>query len=208
MRVVPKGAHIEAELAPDIVLVNVVGQLPTARGGYPLRPIPVELIDLLASHHSGALGKPGFIGMLRSAQYSTSWKLRRGKRMRPWPGFAYTFWTPFHDVRLGQLGDGPRVMYRGNEDERRTYHTGGVANDRGVANCFQGNLSKTPMSRHQIECAEAFYPWAMKRYPQLTPERLVGHSESKPFGGTGKKACPGPHVLEWVRDFREGWEAA
>ncbi|MEO0326790.1 MAG: peptidoglycan recognition family protein [Myxococcota bacterium] len=201
---VPKGASFEGELALGIALWDVSHLLPTRGKGYPRRP---GTIDLFATHHSGRLGSPGFAGMHASARYSTSVVRDKetGKiKKSGWPGFAYTFWLPFHDARDAE---GRRVVYRGNPDDRRTYHTGGKANDRGVACVWQGNLTNVAPSKHQVECAEALYPWAGIRYG-LTREDFIGHSESKPFGGTGKKACPGPNVLEWLRLWRKGWDVA
>ena len=174
---------LEAEIAGGIALWDATGILPQGSGKYRARRKP---IDRLIIHHSGALGSPGINGIISSAMYVVA--------HRGWPGFAYTFWVPYHRVR----DDKKRIIvYRGNEDVTRSFHTSG-SNERGVAVCLQGNLTNRGPTRAQVEVLEALIPWAFDHYGFDSPECLTWHSE---IGR--KKSCPGAPTVKWLTEYRE-----
>lgn len=176
--------RIEAELARDVLLMDVSDRLPRARP-YPKRK---KKIDRLVVHHSGMLGRTGLEGMFASARYAIAPK----PEGRGFPGFSYTFWIPYYPPTSG-----PLLVYRGNADDVRSNHTTG-SNDRGVAVVLQGNLHQLGhASPWQIEALEALIPWAFERYGFSSPDSLTWHSEVGK-----KKACPGPGVVSWLSEYR------
>lgn len=184
----PADGKLEARLGPNVLLVDVVDQLPRARP-YPMRK---SEIDRLIVHHSGALGRDGYAGIEASARYAITPKKPDGTGGRGFPGFSYTFWAPFNAPRSG-----PLVLYRGNYDNVRSNHTTKF-NNRGVAIVLQGNLTKRAPSTAQIAILEAFLPWAIARYELSLPDELVWHSL------VGKKrACPGGPTVAWLEAYRQ-----
>lgn len=196
-RPVPREARLELELpagndSSGVCVWDVSHLLPKR-----LHPRRADIrpegqdIERLYTHHSGALGLPGFKGMLNSARYVVG--------QRDFPGFPYHFWFPYEPVVDPR---GCLVIFRGHRDEYRAWHTGGRANDHGVAVCWQGDLRHKEPSPNQLELAEAFYPWAVQRYQLKRPDQLSFHSEADKYGGRKKPSCPGPHVENWLRRWR------
>jgi hypothetical protein len=190
---IPDAAELEAQVAGGIALYDISGILPK----HPhkrYRNRPLAGIVRQYHHHSGALGRDGWQGALGTARYAASdWG-------RDWAGAPYHYWLAKEPDRDGM---DRLVVYRLQPDEVRCYHTGGPANTHGVGVCWQGNLSNTPPSLAQVEMAEALVPWLCKRHRRMRGDRAVSfHSESKQFGGSGKKSCPGPYVESWIRAWR------
>jgi hypothetical protein len=198
------------------------------RGGYPTRAdgigtkpkyaqrkltaADVEIIRVY-NHHSGAKGRDGFAGLKASVGYSTRDKkktrvvksgpnkgTRREYTERGWPGGPYTFWNC---VKADMDAEGRKVIYRVNKDELRTYHTGSQANDHGVGLAWQGNLTVIKPSQDQIGGATVLNAYCVVRYKLSENKPFSWHSESKEFGGSGKAACPGPHVEAFVGAYRD-----
>lgn len=186
---IPEDAIFETILAPGVALYDVSHLLPTARKKYTKRPF--EKIVRAYFHHSGSDGSKGYQGAYNTTNYVV--------KKRNFRGAAYTFWFPYEEVTDA---DGNYVVFRLNKDETRSYHTGKVANTHGIGCCFQGNLSKKPMSAFQTECAEAFIPWIMGRYDLDEEYPISYHSEAGKFGGKEKPTCPGPYAVKWVQDYR------
>jgi hypothetical protein len=186
----PKGAELEARIAGGVHLWDVSHLLPRAKrtkrdeGG----------IDRLFVHHSGALGRAGFDGALASARYVVS---KRG-----FPGPAYAYWVPAEDYRDDE---GALVVLRLNADSERSWHTGGKANDRGVAVALQGSTTARPMTHSHEECLEALIPWCAARYSLPMPKGLSWHSRAKADGGRSKATCPGKGAEAWLRGYLRGY---
>lgn len=190
----PDGAIFEAQVAGGIALYDVSHLLP-AHPTLRYRRRDVDGIERVYTHHSGALGGSGFRGALGSARYVVTQRGRDG-----WPGAAYHFWFAH---KADRDDEGRLVIYRLQPDEKRSYHTGGVANDHGLGLCWQGNLSEKLPSADQIEMAEGFYPWLLETYALTVPDGFSFHAEASRFGGKDKASCPGPHVTAWVKRWRE-----
>lgn len=182
-------------IAGGILLFDVSDLLPrrqmtpkiTTRTGAQIpRLRTADKIDRLFVHHSGRAGRAGFDGVRNSARYTF--------RVRGFWDPPYTFWIPRDPVRV----DGDLAFFRCNPDMIRSWHTGGRANDRGVAFAFQGNAGKQDLTASQIEIAEALIPWAADRYRLAMPRALQMHSEA----GSKKPTCPGRYAAEWVRAYR------
>lgn len=176
--------HRIASLACGVELWDATDVLPRhRRKEYPRRD--TGAIDVCFVHHSGAHGASGLDFLVNSASYAIRprWKGGRG-----WPGFPYTFGVPYTDPN-GRV-------YRGNPDNLRTWHTGGDANGRGIAVVLQGNLRSTRPSDFQYRATAALLEWIERTYG-IT--EFIPHSGSKPYGGSGKRSCPGPWVEEFLR---------
>jgi hypothetical protein len=174
-------------IAPGVTIVDVSGALPVHRVKRWGRR--QEAIQRLYVHHSGALGRASLAGFQASAAYDI--------RAHDWAGSPYHFWAPREPVRTG----GALTLFRGNADDRHTFHTGGKANGHGLALALQGNTSVLPLSDSQIEILEAWIPWALEANALALPA-LSWHSESAQYGGSGKKACPGKAAEAWLRSYR------
>lgn len=186
-------------IAPGVVLLDVTAELPR----HPTKRWArrsLQGIRRVYVHHSGALGRPGLAGMQASARYEI--EHRDGDKPEPgWPGFAYHFWMPFEPmVDEG----GSLVMYRGNPDAVRTYHTGGPCNVHGLGLCLQGDLTRQGPSASQQTLLTAFLPWVLAQHRLSLPDGLSWHSESGRFGGTGKPSCPGAPTVAWLSAYRDG----
>lgn len=188
-RTPPESGIVEAVLKRSVIM-DVVHLLPTHRSKRWRKRDP-QLINRVFVHHSGALGSEGFKGMRGSARYSVS----DTPKKKGWAGFAYTYW-------LADLADlmpnGKLVIYRGNPDEARTYHTGGKANTRGTAFCFQGNRTRISPSEEQLIMGVDLVAHLRKRHTLASPDPFCPHSGSKPYGGTGKQTCPGSYIEQWI----------
>jgi N-acetyl-anhydromuramyl-L-alanine amidase AmpD len=188
--VIPADAKIEAVLGDDVVIYDVAGLLPLNRLKKQ-RTRDTAGICRVYAHHSGALGPAGFDGALASAKFVVS--------QRGFPSAAYTYWLSYEPDRDAS---GRIVVYRLNPDERRSWHTGGAANDHGVAICWQGNLRARKPSAEQYLAANALMQRLAERH-RLDPQApLVGHADSERFGGHPKPTCPGPHVEAWIAGWR------
>lgn len=192
----PSEATLEAIIDhPDgpVALYDVAHLLPTRKGRpQPPRP-PGATIRRCYVHKSGGEGRGGFAGLLASARFVVS--------RRSFPGMPYTFWA---GRAVDVDAEGLPVLYRGAEDDRRTWHTGGVCNEHGIALALQGNLSRrdlTPAQRHVAEAA-LMYVLDSGRYeldaetPISTHSRAQGHGAKK-----SKPVCPGSYAEAWL----EGW---
>lgn len=165
---------------------------------------PTSAIDLLVLHKSGADGPPGFRGLEASTRFCI--------HQRGWPGCPYTFWAS-REPDIDETGR--YVVYRGQPDEVRSYHTGGAANGRGIALAFQGafdgqwDLLASGRPKIEVEPTLAqrtiladFVPWLLKKY-QIPNRRLSGHWEAKRWGAKKNKlVCPGDAIRQWVLDYR------
>jgi len=203
----PEGAIFEDQPAGGVAIYDVTALLPKhKKRRYEERD--AGGIVRVYNHHSGALGKSGYAGLLGSTRYGISDKEKmrtiRGKKrkyiQKGWPGQPYTFWYSFEPDRDEE---GRIVIYRANFDATRSFHTGKDANGHGVGVAWQGNLTKQKPSDAQIEMAEAHYPWFLARYPLSDDRPFSYHAEAGDFGGKPKPTCPGPHVKQFVRDYRE-----
>ena len=190
----PETAIFETELTDTVAIYDVSHLLPVHdRKTYKTRD--AGGICRAYVHHSGALGADGFKGVAGSARYSTQHK--------GWAGLAYHLWladTPDVDDK------GRSVIYRGNADQVRCYHTGGKANTHGLGVCVQGNRTTIPPSTEQLVMLDALLPWLISRFDLELgngPDRgLSYHSESALWGGSGKRTCPGPHLESYVDAVR------
>jgi len=173
----------------DVALYDVSALLPTKKGRPQPERKPGAKIVRLYVHKSGGEGGPGLAGILGMVRYVV------GKRM--FPGAPYTFWAPTAPERddAGRL-----VLYRLVADDRRSWHTGGVCNDHGVALALQGNLSRRDLKPEQRIVAEACLTYALGRYPDLDPVEPIGrHSRAKRHGAPKDKTiCPGSYAETWL----------
>ena len=190
----PDGAIHEATIAHplgDVALYDVSHLLPTrGRKPQPARPQGAK-IERLYVHKSGGEGRGGFAGLLASARYVVS--------RREFPGMPYTFWA---GREVDRDSDGRPVLYRGAQDDRRTWHTGGACNDHGIALALQGNLSRrdlTPDQRHVADAA-LLHVTSEGVYPHLDPgDPISTHSRAKSHGAKKNKAvCPGTYAEAWL----------
>lgn len=195
----PDDAVMEAQVAGGVRLYDATHLLPTHehkryRGRSPDR------ISRLYVHHSGAdhPDRHGFQAMLDSARFVTAdWG-------RDWPGFAYTFWGS----RVADRDDdGALVVYRGNRDNVRSWHTGRLANGHGIALALEGDTTKQGLSSDQEELLEAFLPWVVQHYGLKLPYGASGHWEATRFGGKGKRSCPGDGAKAFVKRWRRQMRA-
>lgn len=180
-----------------VALYDVSAMLPTKKGRpQPARKPGVKIVRLYV-HKSGGEGGPGIAGILAMVRYVV------GKRM--FPGAPYTFWAATAPERDAE---GRLVLYRLVADDRRSWHTGGVCNDSGIACALQGNLSRRDLTPLQRIVAEACltYVTTSGRYPDLDPATPVStHSRAKLFGAKkSKPICPGVYAERWL----DGWLAA
>jgi hypothetical protein len=182
-----------------VALYDVYHLLPTKKGR-PQKPRPASArIERFYVHKSGGEGRDGFEGLLASARYVV--------HQRMLPGQAYPWWV---SRKADRTPEGLRVGYRGVQDDRRSWHTGGRANDHGAALALQGDLSRRDLTEDQRIVAECILIYAMglgdapALYPHLDPRDPVStHSRSKRYGGTGKSICPGEFAERWL----DGWLA-
>ena len=174
-----------------VALYDVSHLLPTKKGRpQPARPVGAK-IKRLYVHKSGGEGGPGLPGILAMVRYVV------GKRM--FPGAPYTFWAATAPERDAE---GRLVLYRLVADDRRTWHTGGVCNDHGIALALQGNLSRRDLTPLQRIVAEACLTHVTTgtRYPDLDDVAPVStHSRARAFGAKKSKSiCPGEYAERWL----------
>lgn len=198
----PKGAIFEEAQGNDVALYDVVDLLPRHKWRRYKRRA-VEGIDLLILHHSGRLSREHqcFNGMKNSARFVTTQRAVPGAGPAAelgWPGFPYQAWIPYGDVFDH---DGRRVWFRGNHDETRSWHTGGL-NHRGWSICLQGSLGTVPPSEHQLICLREAVPWACERFGIHRASQVIGHCDAGQYGGHRKRACPGHFVESWLHGLR------
>ncbi|MEM1418755.1 MAG: N-acetylmuramoyl-L-alanine amidase [Myxococcota bacterium] len=191
---IPSGAKLHARLSGGVHLLDVVDELPRGRARWSgRRPGGADAVRHLFAHHSGALGRPGFAGLLASANYVI--------RHRDFPTAAYAYWVPHHDVHDH---DGNRIVFLCLRPEDRGWHTGRRANDTGEAVALQGNTSLLPLTAHHEECLEALFPWWAEQHDQPMEEAaawLGWHAIGDRFGGRRKKQCPGSAGEAYVADY-------
>lgn len=178
----------------EIAVWNVAALLRTN----PKKPLtkrskPIERCYL---HKSGGEGPGGFEGLFNSSRYVVE------KRDPAFPGNPYTFWA---STRPDRDPDGRLVLYRGVEDDIRSWHTGKECNDHGIALALQGDLSKRDLKPDQRLVAEAglVYVLTSERYPDLDRVDPIGrHSDSKKYGsGKNKIVCPGSFAERWLDNW-------
>lgn len=191
---------LEALLSADVALYDVVAELPLhASKRYAKRdPSAIRRIFI---HKSGANGAPGFAGILGSARYFVQSYGGTGG-----PGFAYTYW-------ISQIPDRDAedriVVYRGNHDHTRSWHTGGECNGVGVGVACQGAFDgegdeiEIKPSAAQLKALDALIPWLALRHGLDLSHAddegtwcLSGHWEN------GKPVCPGDALRDWVQTRR------
>lgn len=145
-------------------------------------------------HKSGGEGPGGFEGLFNSSRYVVE---KRG-----FPGNPYTLWA---STRPDRDTEGRLVLYRGVEDDVRSWHTGKECNDHGIALALQGDLSKRDLKPEQRLVAEAglVYVLTSGRYPKLDAAEPIGrHSDSKKYGsGKNKIVCPGSFAERWLDNW-------
>jgi hypothetical protein len=186
---IPRDAKLESSLSSSVALYDVAHLL-KRKSKQDRRD--VGKIVRVYHHHSGADGRDGFDGLAASARYVVD--------SRGFPGPAYTYWLSFAPDKdeAGRL-----VVYRCNPDEIRSWHTGAKANEHGIAIAWQGNLGARKPSAAQREMAEALMAYVVSRHALTLPLGVSFHAEANKFGGRSKPSCPGVHVTEWVREYRE-----
>ena len=121
---------------------------------------------------------------------------------RGWPGFAYTFFVPY----APETCNGRFIIYKCNDLELVTWHTGDGQNESGVGLAFQGYFLSEPDITHpmkgqdghpseeQMGILPAF--WYEYAIPNLGATDLSGHFEH------GKPTCPGDDLREKVQEIR------
>lgn len=208
------------QIAGGIVLVDITNELP--RHAFRRYSNRQHQIIRQYFHNSGKLGAPGFRGCYNSARYCVAKRKVPKKYPRShilgWAGMPYTFWQCFekYTVKMADLIDGiidrewdlygsELVYFRCQPDHLRTWHTGGYANQIGVACSFQGATSKRDLSRWQIEITEAHIPWSNSYYNLTLPDGLSWHSDKSEYGPLRvKPSCPGRSAEQWLRAYRDG----
>lgn len=179
----------------EVAIYDVSHLLPTKNNKPQSLRKPGSKIERIYVHKSGGEGKDGFEGLLNSAKYVV--------QRRNFPGAAYTFWAATKPDRDDK---GRLIAYRAVKDDFRTWHTGGVCNDKGIALSFQGNTSVRDLSPEQKIVAGAVLDYVLKsgKYPDLDKADPVStHSRSKKYGGTGKPICPGKLGEAWLDKWLE-----
>ena len=184
-------AIIQHPSGEQVALYDLSRLLPTKKGrAQPSRPRGAKIVRLYV-HKSGGEGGPGLQGILGMVAFVIG---RRG-----FPGAPYTFWAPTLPERDAE---GRLVLYRLVADDRRSWHTGGVCNDHGIALALQGNLSRRELKPEQRIVAEAaiIYVTTSGRYPDLDKVTPVStHSKAALFGAKKSKSiCPGTYAEAWL----------
>lgn len=187
---VPSGAIFEAEIdvrGRHVALYDVSHLLPTSKRRKQQTRDPDGIVRLYV-HKSGGRGRSGFDGLLRSVRYVVG--------QRNFPGCAYTLWASINPDRDDE---GRLVLYRGQPDEVRSWHTGGVCNEHGIALALQGNPKKGDFPWAQRIVAEAGILYSMSRYSLDIETPVSTHSRAADFGAKkSKPVCPGPAAEAWL----------
>lgn len=193
-----------ANFSATVALWDATKCAPKGPGKYRTRNKPISRIFV---HKSGANGAAGFEGAVRMGRYVTD--------VRGWPGWPYTAWLSREPDRDD---DGRGKIYRLNDYGTRTYHTGGICNDAGIAVVLQGNYDgqwdKDEHGRVRIEhrptdwqidaLATLLNHWSDRFSIDLEGKNakgeynLSGHWESC----KKKPVCPGDAVREWIERRR------
>lgn len=185
-------------------LVRLDG-LPINGKGYKRR---ASAITRVVVHQSAGNFKRGADAALAIARFHTAAPKYNaaGKWVgggRGWPGIGYTFVVPGGP----EIVDGKVEVYRVNDDDRHTYHTGATHNRIGVAVCFGGTFASRhlrdssltrPAPTHEACLAgtELITDYLLPRYGIEARHGLLGHFD------VGKPACPGDWLEQWVRHTR------
>lgn len=160
-----------------------------------VRPEGAE-IDRVLVHHSGALGRAGVDGAIRSAEYVFE------EREKPFGALPYHWWIPRFPLHDDQ---GRLVVLRCAPDEERCWHTGGKANDTGIGVVLQGNTTSTPLTIFQRTCLNALLLYLEERHKLPSnnrPSWLGWHSIGKRFGANSNKArCPGRSAEKFLKEW-------
>jgi hypothetical protein len=181
------------QIAGGIVVQDISSLLPRHKTKrYGKRRSVIERIYI---HHSGRLGSDGVDGPINSTRYIIS------RRKDPFAGAPYHFWIPYNMI-CAEDEDRSYIIYRLQQDEVRSWHTGGKANSHGIGVALQGNTSTNGLSDFQEECLEALVPWLLDRFGLHLPDGLSYHAEADKYGGKRKSACPGVEATEWINDYR------
>lgn len=199
-----------------------LGGLPS-RGQY--NRIQARPIRHVVCHQSSGNSLVGESAALRIAEFHTGtpkYKMKDGRpayrtvRGNPkkhwiggghgWPGIGYQFIVP----TIPDTVDGKMEVYRAHADEVHSYHTEGLFDMHGVGVVLVGTYksrhvykpaSRTkdrPDSTAMLAFKELVLDYLLPRY-NLAPETdgaLMGHFD------TGKLACPGDFIEQWIRANR------
>ncbi|MCU0646655.1 MAG: peptidoglycan recognition protein family protein [Gemmatimonadaceae bacterium] len=191
---------LEAVIADGVALYDATERVrreyPRKRSAKGVRP-KGQRIDAVFVHHSGSLGRAGLDGALGAVRFVMTQKPPDER----FPGPPYHLWLPHLPVRDDE---GRLVIYRLCEDSYRAWHTGDVANDRGVGVCLQGKLTKTGPSEAQVEALEALLPWLSERHglPWGNVASWLGwHAIGSHWGGRDKPTCPGKPTEAWLTEY-------
>lgn len=175
----PEGAVLEkADPTHEVEIWDVSHLLPRHRSKTYRHRSPSQISEVYV-HHSGKLGKPGFLGLVHSTRYVVY--------QRGWPGCPYHLWIPY------EQDGGEVVVLRAQKDIVRTYHAGKGPNDRAVAICLQGNMGVREPSCGQYRALSALI--------DLYGLPVLGHCEA-PGDGHAKAACPGGYAMPFVKGKR------
>lgn len=129
----------------------------------------------------------------------------RWHRQRGWLGVGYHFvlLNDRHDL----LPDG--TVQRGRPLDEPGAHVRGM-NLRSLGICLVGHGDREPMTPKQEESLLVLLRNLLRRYPKVTPERVIGHREINGLVEAGEladrfrtdKTCPGRMVdMERVREL-------
>lgn len=178
----------------SVVVHNINDQMPTpARPRSNVRPEGTAINGVMV-HHSGALGRAGVDGAIRSAEYVIE--------ERDFGALPYHYWIcrfPLLDC------EGRYVVLRMAPDEERCWHTGQRANDEKVGVVLQGNTNSVPLTMFQRVCLGALLPSLAERHDLPIDDKaswLGWHAIGKQFGAKrNKPQCPGKHAERFLKDW-------
>ena len=204
--------------AYGVILVDVGCKLPRIM---PARPRDPKRIKYIGFHHTGALGNPGFQGLLdmtmfaiHPKEYRTVTDKKTGKTREELLGRGFRT-TPYHvyvpfadDLRLNC-----RIVYCCLRDDELGSNIENL-NTETIGCAVQGNTTQNGLSKHQLECLSVLMPYLLHKYRLgangfIEGDRIVMHSEADHFigrsgkPGHGKPACPGAAATAWVKNFRQ-----
>lgn len=195
-------------------------------GGLPHSGKPIRVvhrrIDHVIIHQSAGNFTAGVEAPIKIAQFHTSppkykrdetgaivYRKVHGKPRkwwigggRGWPTIAYTFVIP----AVPDVVDGKFEVYRCNDDDVWSYHTGPSFNSHGVgvvvAGFYESRHVVNSMERPapdltaQIALRELVLDYLLPRYSLGPDGGLMGHFDA------GKAACPGDFMEQWIRYLR------
>lgn len=168
----------------DVSVLDISHQVEAMLSGRPLqRGVPAKFRVI---HHSGSPRNraPAERGALIAIRYYLRTK-----------GMAM---PPYHDWACRDAVDGKALLVRCAPPEWRCFHSGGPANGMGISLALQGNTTiqgVSPAQRAILEYLAEEEGWN-ERLP------IVGHHETGPLGGSGKRSCPGRGAKKWLKEYR------